>query len=125
MNATLRDAHARNELEPRDHALEAHIMDIAARAADCFDTEGNGHDGGLSAFADARALPHGVRVSLDPVKETGEELADACNYLRWGIVRIWPLVVEGEPEALDLYSQMMGALSGLVKVWFALHRTPS
>lgn len=110
---------------PRDLALEAHLMDIAARAAEKFDTDGNGYDAGLSRFADHRAGPLGVRADLDGFREAREEFADARNYLVWDIVRIWPLVVDGEPEALDRYSQLMGALSALVSAWHALHRIPS
>jgi hypothetical protein len=103
----------------RDALLEAHLVDVACRAACVSD------DAGLSAFADARAWPGGVRRNLDAIRETQEELADACNYLRWGIQRIYALVEAGEPEALDAYSQMMGALSALVVCWHALHRVPS
>lgn len=100
-------------------------MDVASKAAGYFDADGNGDDGGLSAFADARAMPGGVRADLDGVKEAGEEFADARNYLLWEIERIWPLVVAGEPDALDRYSQLFGALSALVNVHHKMHRIPS
>jgi hypothetical protein len=118
-------------LRDRDHALETRIVDIAARAAGFVaadpanPAETRGDDGGLAAFADQRAWPGGVRADLDGIKEACEEIADACSYLRWDIVAIWPQVEAGEPEALDRYSQAMGALSALVTVWHALHRIPS
>lgn len=114
-----------NGLLARDLPLEAHLMDIAARAAECFDADGNGYDAGLSAFADARAWPGGVRADMDGKQEAREEFADARNYLVWEIRKLWPLVEQGEPEALDEYSQLMGALSGLVTVWHRLHHIPS
>ena len=84
-----------------------------------------GDDHGLSAFADARALPGPVREGIDGVREASEEFADARNYLLWEIERIYPRVIEGEPESLDRYSQLFGALSALVNAWHALHRVPS
>lgn len=100
-------------------------MDTAARAAGFFDTQGAGDDAGLSAFADQRAWPGGVRADIDGVREAGEEFADARNYLLWEIERIYADVVRGEPEALDRYSMLFGALSALVVCWHALHRVPS
>jgi hypothetical protein len=105
---------------PRDPALERHLVDIACRAA--------GHptgDAGLSELADARALPMGIRPDIDALQEAREELADLRNYLVWGVTLIYPLVVAGEPEALDLYSMLMGALAGTVGTWHAMHRVPS
>ena len=112
-------------LRARNHALEAELVDTAARAAGFFDTQGNGDDGGLSRFADARAWPGGVRADLDGVREASEEFADARNYLVWEIERIYARVIEGERDALDRYSQLFGALSALVNAWHALHRVPS
>lgn len=104
----------------RDFALERHLVDIACRAS--------GHptgDGGLSALADSRAWPEGIRPDLAALQEAREELADLRNYLVFGVTLIYPAVVAGEPEALDLYSQLMGALAGTVDTWHAMHRVPS
>ena len=115
----------------RDLGLERYLMDIAAKAAGCTmpDPEDPmsviGDDRGLSAFADVRAWPGGVRADVDGVVEASEEFADARNYLLWEIERIYSRVIEGEPESLDRYSQLFGALSALVVAWHALHRVPS
>lgn len=117
--------------EPRDFKLEAHLMDIAARAAGFTkpDPENplkvTGDDAGLSALADSRTWPGGIRPDLDALQEGREESADFRNYMLMGITLIWPLVVAGEPEALDLYSRLMGALSATVTQWHRLQHVPS
>lgn len=110
---------------PRDLKLEAHLMDIASRAAGYFDAEGKGDDGGLSRHADSRAWPIGIRESLDGIKEIGEEYADARNYAVMAITLIWDQVVAGDPDALDDYSRLMGSLAGTVAANHKLQHVPS
>ena len=103
----------------RDEALERHLLHIACRAA------GVSSDAGLGQYAGSRAWPTGIRPDLDAFEETRQEIGDGVNYTRFGIQLIYPLVVAGEPEALDRYSMLMGGLQGLVDSWHRLHRVPS
>ena len=105
-------------MRERDPELEASLMQAAAAAA------GLPGDGGLSAYADHRAHPGGVRAELDADQETREELADACNYLRWGIEPIFARVRSGESEFTADYERRLRALSYVVAAWHALHAGP-
>jgi hypothetical protein len=120
--------HGGKRYRDRDLDIEAHLMNIAAQAAGhvTADDWGNltGDDGGLSAFADARAMPGGVRADFDPDRETFEELADARNYLVWGIERDYAAFLRGESEATARYERRMRALRALVVAWWEL-RTPA
>lgn len=75
---------------------------------------------GLDDFADHRALPGGVRLELDPEQECLEELADARNYLVWGLVPLSERFESGDAEAAELYARRLRALSYVVKAWAAL-----
>lgn len=79
-----------------------------------------GDDGGLSAYADSRAMPGGVRADIDADLETFEELADARNYLVWGIERDFAAYLRGESEASARYERRMRALTLVVQTWHAL-----
>lgn len=103
-------------VRPRDLGLERELTLLAARAG------GFSGDGGIGRFADERALPGGVREGLDPVREASEELADARNYLVWGLERIHARVAVGDPEVLDEHVALLGALQAVVTAWRALHR---
>lgn len=100
---------------PRDSGLEAHLRDIAVHAS------GLPNDGGLAAFADMRAHPGGVRAHMDPDRECAEELADAWNYLRWGIEQVWDAYLLGDPDAARTYERRMRAMVALLAAWYALH----
>lgn len=100
---------------PRNVALERELTDGAARAAGFV----NG-DGGLTALAEHRALPGGVRLELDDIREAREELADCRNYLVWGIERIHDQYLAGDPFAADRLVKNMDALAGVVRAWQAL-----
>lgn len=116
---TLADAHfAPQPMRPRDRVLERHLDSLAVRAA------GRRHDGGLSRYAAARAHPGGVRAGLDADREAAEELADAWNYLRWGIEQVWGAYLAGDPDAARVYERRMRALVGVLNVWHDLH-TPA
>lgn len=102
-------------MRPRDARLERELVALAVQAA------GVTSDLGLREYADHRALPGGVRLDLDPIAEAREELADACNYLIWGIEPLYARYLAGDPEAADLYERMMRTLSGVIAAWCALH----
>lgn len=113
---TLADEHfAPAAMLPRRPDLERHLVDVAVQAAGVPD------DGGLSAYADARAHPGGVRANLHARRESGEELADCCNYLRWGIAQVWDAYEKGDAVAAAEVACLLGALSGLIVVWRRLH----
>lgn len=97
-------------MRPRDIALERELVATAA--------EGVGSDaGGLDAYADFRAHPGGVRPDLDDLTETREEIADARNYLVWGIERHYQAFLDGDPDAARYVTKRMRALGRLVQVW--------
>lgn len=106
-------------LRPRDEALERQLTRLAARSVGCEAAASS-----LRAFADARAWPGGVRPGLDPTQECAEELGDASNYLLWGVERIYPSMVAGDPGACDEYERLMRALGAVVLAWRELN-TPS
>lgn len=62
-----------------------------------------------------------MRADLDPDRETAEELADARNYLLWGLDRLHARAMAGDPEVLDDYERRLRALSHVVAAWHALH----
>lgn len=109
----------------RNIPLERELAGLAAQAAGFTkpgpDGRPAGDDGGLRAFADRRAWGCGVREDLEPLRETGEELADASSYLIWGIVRIYPAYLAGDPDAAQEYGRHMRALSLVIAAWHALH----
>lgn len=109
-------------MRDRDLAHEREMMDLAARAAGVVAAEES-----LSAFADSRALPGGLRPrSIEGWRrEIEEELADARNYCVWMLLSIRPSFEKGESWACDCYVQALGCLVGVLSAWQALHRTPS
>ena len=102
-------------LRDRDFVLERSLMEAASAAA------GFANDGGLGAYADYRAIPGGVRADIDADQETREELADARNYLVWGIEPIFARVRAGDSQFTADYERRLRALSHLVAAWHALH----
>lgn len=100
----------------RQPALERELVSTACCAA------GLQGDRGLNEFADSRAHPGPVRLPRDFDREVAEELADARNYLVWGIAEIYQAFLAGEPLALDVYERRMRCLSALVVAWHELHR---
>jgi hypothetical protein len=102
------------ELRERDLTLERHLTNLAARSIGLRDAAS------LSAFADHRAWPGGVRLDLDPIREIREELADARNYAVWGIERIYQRFLAGDPDVLDEYGKLMDCLSNVCRAWEAL-----
>lgn len=101
---------------PRDLGLERKLTEIAAKSAGLHSTAG------LDDFADRRAHPGGVREALDAVQEAAEELADARNYLTWGIERVYDAMLAGDSEATATYERLMRSLAGVVVAWDALVR---
>lgn len=94
----------------RNPDLERYLVSLAARAA------GFPDDGGMWSAANARAHPGPVRVR--PMRpEAQEEALDGINYLAWDIEPIYPLVIEGEPEAVERYASSMAAMAGFVTAW--------
>jgi len=108
-------------VRPRDLALERRLTDLAARAAGRYDQNGDGDDGGILRFAHHRALPGGVRNSMEPVQEISEELADALNYAVWGIERVYAQFLAGDDEATHQYDRLMRCAVKLVDAWHELH----
>ena len=108
-------------VRPRDLALERQLTDLAAKAAGRFGPDGEGDDGGILRFAHHRALPGGVRVSMEPVQEISEELADALNYAVWGIERVYSEFLAGDDEATHMYDRLMRCAVHLVEAWHELH----
>jgi hypothetical protein len=104
-------------LRERDIRLERELTATAAASVGLTDM-------GLSDFADARALPGGVRADIDPDREAMEEYADARNYLVWGIEPIYAQVGALDSRFTDDYERRMRSLRHLVQAWTAL-RTPS
>jgi hypothetical protein len=104
-------------MRERNLKLERELTDLACEAGGLPGAGGRN----IRAFADGRALPGGVRLTLDADREAAEELADARNYLVWGIVAIYPAVLAGEPNACANYERRMRALTALIKAWVALH----
>lgn len=109
---------------PRNVQLERALTDSAAMAGGhTYMREGGQTEadtGGLTAWAEHRALPGGVRLSIDALRETREEIADARNYLIWGIEPIYERYLAGEPLACDEVARNMNALTFLVSAWHAL-----
>jgi hypothetical protein len=108
---------------PRNLDLERQLTSDAAMHAGYMIDEGGrtvGDDGSLSAWAEHRAWPGGVRPHMDEVQEVREELADARNYLVWGCERIHDRFLAGDPLAADEYARNMNALSLIIKAWHAL-----
>lgn len=102
----------------RNLDLERELVDLAARAA------GFPADGGLSTYADSRALPGGVR-QRSPERwrqEIAEELADARNYLVWEIEVIHGAMMGGDPDACEIYLRNMSTLRAVVAAWWSLVR---
>lgn len=79
-----------------------------------------GDTGGLDDLADRRAHPGGVRPDLDADREAREELADARNYLLWGIERVHARYLEGDQDAGDEVRRRLTALSYVIEAWHAL-----
>lgn len=105
-------------MRPRDVALERRLTTLAAKAVGSEPAAAS-----LSAFADERAWPGGVRTELDPTQEAREELADCRSYLVWGIERVYAEVLAGDPVACDEYERLMRALGAVVSAWRELHTT--
>jgi hypothetical protein len=101
-------------MRARDIALERRLTDTAAKAA------GLPGDGGLWRYANQRAHPGGVRADMDYDEETRQELADACNYLVWGIEPVYASL--GSGQFVDDYERYMRALSRVALAWHELHR---
>lgn len=112
------------ETRPRDIAAERHLGQLAASAVGLTrpgpDGRAIGDTLGLDDFADHRALPGGVRLTLDSEQECLEELADARNYLVWGLVPLSERFEAGDADAAEMYSRRLRALSYVVKAWAAL-----
>ena len=112
------------ETRPRDLAAERQLSALAAAAVGLTrpgpDGKPTGDTYGLDEFADYRALPGGVRLSLDPDQECREELADARNYLLWGLVPLAERFEAGDPDAAEVYSRRLRALSYVIKAWSVL-----
>jgi hypothetical protein len=104
-------------VRPRNIELERHLTRLAGEGAGLGDTDAADS---LSRFADSRALPGGVRLGLDPIRETGEETADGRNYLTWGIEPLWEGYCAGEPEATDRVAKYLYSLSLTVALWQSL-----
>lgn len=102
-------------MRERNHRVERELRDIAVKAA------GMVQDYGISAFADHRALPGGVRRDMDAFTEVREELSDAWNYLRWGAERQYDAYLAGDPTAADEYEWHMRAMTDLLRLWRTLH----
>jgi hypothetical protein len=100
---------------PRDVDLERRLTEDATKQAGYVDG-----DRGLTAMAEERALPGGVRYGLDDIREAREELADCRNYLVWGIERIHDAYLAGDPDAADRMVMNMDALVAVVRAWRAL-----
>jgi len=100
---------------PRNVELERQLTDMAVQTL-----EGITNDGGLSDFADRRALPGGVRIAMDWRREAMEELADCRNYLAWGGETFWDGYQAGDPEAGKQVAQGLTALAAVVRAWHAL-----
>ncbi len=105
-------------MRPRDLAVEREVARIAAQAAGLSD------DRGLRAFAHLRALPGGVRVDMDGIRETAEELADGFNYIAWSLEPLYARYLAGDPDVLDHWERLMTTLQHLVKAWDALSPGP-
>lgn len=103
---------------PRDMQGERVITALAAQAGGVREAAARS----LDDFADARALPGGVRIDLDAVREISEELADARNYLVWGVQRTMPGVEQLDHDALEQYEPLMRCLAAVQEAWAALHR---
>ena len=106
---------------PRNIGLERELTGIAAKGAGfTHPITGDPDDGGITEWAEFRALPGGVRLGLDDIRETREELADARNYLVWGVERVYDRYLAGDPEVIDAVVKRMDALTGVVRVWQTL-----
>jgi len=101
---------------PRNPERERELVSIAARSV------GLSGDAGLWEFANARALPGGVRTNLNARQEIAEEVADGANYACWGIERVYDRMLEGDSEATAEYERLMRCLSYLSAAWNALVR---
>jgi hypothetical protein len=103
---------------PRNLPLERQITDMAAKAVDA------SWDGGpLSDYAHERAAPFGgVRTNLDWRREVKEELADARNYICWGLEEVWEAYEAGDVLAGEQVVHGLTALSGVLRAWDALQR---
>lgn len=108
------------DTRPRDITLERKLSDSAARAAGYTTPDGGGDTGGLTAWAEHRALPGGVRLNIDTLRETREELADARNYLVWGVEPIYEQYLAGDPLACDRVARNMNALTRIIQAWHEL-----
>jgi hypothetical protein len=106
--------HTPTPSRPRNEALEAEIIGMATRVIDRFD------DAGLSAYADTRTLPGGIRTDQNWRDHARQELADCRNYLVWDTEDHWDAYQAGDGLAGARVAENLGALSQLVKLWAAL-----
>lgn len=102
------------QMRDRDLSLERELTQLAAKAAGLLDA------GGIDDYANARALPGGVRPGLDFEREMREELADARNYACWAVEPLWAAHQAGDPDASKQVAKTLQALSAVVKAWHAL-----
>jgi len=105
----------------RNPEIEAHLMDVAARAAGRVTPEGGGDDLGLGAFAASRVWPGGIRTEVDWDREAREEAADLANYLMFAMQQDFAGYLRGESEASARYERRMRTLKTLVVLWWDLH----
>jgi hypothetical protein len=106
--------HTPPPVRPRNEQLEAHIMAMANRVVDKLD------DGGLSAYANTRTLPGGVRTNQNWRDHARQELGDCRNYLVWDTEDHWDAYQAGDDMAGERVAENLGALSQLVRLWASL-----
>ena len=94
---------------------EHELVQIAAQAAEL---ESTGAE--LTAYANQRARPGGVRTAADFDDETAQELADARNYLVWGIEQVLDAARAGDQEASRDYERRMRALVAVIRAYHEL-----
>ncbi len=102
-------------IRDRDIAREHRLVNVAAESADLHRIGAE-----LNAYADQRALPGGVRTLADWDDETAQELADARNYLVWGIEQVYEAANAGDEEASRDYERRMRALVAVVRAYYEL-----
>lgn len=102
---------------PRDTRSEREITLLAAQAHGIPEPAAR-H---LDQYADQRAHPGGIRASLNALQEACEELADARNYLTWGIQRLEARVQAGEHDALNERTRLLRCLGHVQQAWTVLH----
>jgi hypothetical protein len=89
-------------------------MEMANRVVDKLD------DGGLSAYANTRTLPGGVRTNQNWRDHARQELGDCRNYLVWDTEDHWDAYQAGDDVAGERVAENLGALSQLVRLWASL-----